>query len=116
MLTSRTSATPPFEPITITTTIVAPNGPGGVDGPPIRVGVHGVTRTRKNAAPLFGPLRTASHRLAGRSTLINGLYIRLSTYKYLIFPSFPEHVAPMLRRRAEYDRVTMRASETQVLV
>ena len=52
MLTSRTSATPPFEPITITTTIVAPNGPGGVDGPPIRVGVHGVTRTRKNAAPL----------------------------------------------------------------
>ncbi len=42
----------PFQRTTITRTIVAPNGRGGVNGPPRRVGVHRVVRTRKKAAPL----------------------------------------------------------------
>jgi hypothetical protein len=35
------------EPLTMITTIVAPNGPGGCNGPPIEVGVVRVTRVRE---------------------------------------------------------------------
>jgi hypothetical protein len=54
--------TAPVEPFTLTTTIVEPNGPGGINGPPIRVGVYRVIRTRKNAASLtvtFNPPNAA---------------------------------------------------------
>jgi hypothetical protein len=37
---------------TLIQTIVEPNGPGGCDGPPIRIGVRKVIRSRENAASL----------------------------------------------------------------
>jgi hypothetical protein len=44
--------TAPFEPFTLATVIVEPNGPGGINGPPIRVGVYKIVRTRENAPSL----------------------------------------------------------------
>jgi hypothetical protein len=41
------------EPITIVHTIVAPNGPGGINGPPIPIGVYKIVRTRKNASSIL---------------------------------------------------------------
>jgi hypothetical protein len=45
-------APPKFDQLTMVETIVAPNGPGGCDGDPIRLGIGEITRNRKNAPPI----------------------------------------------------------------
>jgi hypothetical protein len=44
--------TPEFKTLTLITTIVDPNGPGGCNGPPLPVGVARITRRAENGATL----------------------------------------------------------------
>jgi hypothetical protein len=46
------NAPKPWKRLTVIRTIVRPNGPGGIDGDPIDMGVARIVRTRRNAPPV----------------------------------------------------------------